>query len=165
MRNFHTFMDSKQRETKEHLHILRQILGKAGFQVSNFLDDTREPYIFVHKPVSVSPIIEGLSFGGVRVYSRGKDIICYRSQNKEHTEPFGGTYHLDVTGIFKDLITEDKDRIGHKIIFYIIKELKDFFVQSAEAEKTGDSAMGAVIMGSSGTGTDYANQVHSPNRS
>lgn len=163
MRSFSSFLTRKDRENKEHLLTLFHILEKAGFQVNNHLDDIKEPYLFIRKPVDVDPILEQLSFGGVRIYTRGNDIICYRSQNKEHTEPFGTTYQLDISGMFKDLVNEtNKDILGKQIIFYILKELKDFFIRSAQAEKeddTGgpDSQMGAAIVGS--MGTDYANQV------
>lgn len=164
MRSFNAFLSRKERENKEHLHILEQILKKAGFPVSNYLDDNREPYIYVHKPVDADPILEGLSFGGIRLYTRGREIICYRSQNKEQTEPFGNTYLLDVKGMFKDLVRESsKDAVGRRIIFYIVKELKDFFLQSAAAEKEGetpppDAEMGSVVVGNSGP-NDYSNQV------
>ena len=162
MRSFSTFVDSKERKNKENLHLLEQMLQRAGFQVSNYLDDKKEAYIFVHKPTDVDPIIENLTFEGIRLYTRGNDLVCYRAQNKKETEPYGNTYLLDVKGMFKDLVKEhDKDKVGHRIIFNIIKELKDFFVSSAEAEKQEDkpdSKMGSVVLGSVG-GTDYANTI------
>jgi len=146
-------MDKKEREHKEHLHILLQILQKAGFKVGNHLDNDKEPYIFVRKPV------EKLSFDGVRIYIRGKDIVCYRPQNKEHTEPFGTSNQLDLEGMFKDLIRDtDKKMIGNRIIFYVVQELKEFFVNSAKAERDEDPPMGDLVIGST-SGTDYANTV------
>jgi hypothetical protein len=160
VRTFSSFLTSKERENKEHLNVIQKLLERAGFQVTNKLDDDKEPYVYIHKPVDADPILEGLSFGGARLYTRGSDLICYRSQNKSNTEPFGTTYFLDVKGMFKDLVKEhDKDKIGHRIIFYIIQEMKNFFVKSARAEKEGedDGQMGSVVMGT--TGTDYANQA------
>jgi hypothetical protein len=162
MRSFSSFLTRKDRQNKEHLLTLFHVFKKAGFQIDNHLDDIKEPYLFIRKPVSIDPILEQLSFGGIRIYTRGSDIVCYRSQNKEQTEPFGTTYQLDISGMFKDLVREtNKDLLGHQIIFYIIKEVKDFFIRSAQAEKEedtgGDSQMGAVIAGS--MGTDYSNQV------
>lgn len=163
MKSFSSFLNKKDRENKEHLHTLFRILEKAGFQVDDHLDDTKEPYIYVRKPSGIDPVIEHLSFGGVRIYTRGKDIVCYRPQNKHSTEPFGTTYQLDIEGMFKDLVKEeDKKLVGNRIIFYIIKELKNFFIQSAQAEReedVGNSQLGAVVM--SNAGTDYANQVQS----
>lgn len=156
MKSFHSFVGHKEMENKEHLHVLRQILEKAGFQVSNHLDDPKEPYVYVKKPINADPILESLSFGGVRLYTRGRDLICYRAQNKEATEPFGTAYSLDIKSMFKDMILEDKERIGLKIIFHIVKEIKEFFVKSAEAEKlANDSPIGSVVVGSGVT--DYSN--------
>jgi hypothetical protein len=163
MKTFSSFLDRKDRENKEHLHILHQILQQAGFQISNYLDENDEPYIFVHKPVDAEPIVESLSFGGVRIYNRGQDLVCYRAQMKETTEPFGTTYMLDVKGMFKDLINESsKERVGLRIIFNIIKEIKDFFILSAKAEREenggNDSKMGTGMLPTDGAG-DYANKV------
>lgn len=165
MRSFSSFLSKKDRDNKEHLHILQQILEKAGFQVANYLDDPNEPYVFVSKPIDVDPIVEGLSFGGIRLYTRGKDIICYRAQNKQETEPYGNSRQVDINGMFKDLVREsDKQAVGHRIIFYIIRELRDFFIQSAKAEKEDEtgaeegSQMGSVTIHGS-MGTDYANNV------
>lgn len=161
-------MVKKDRENKEHLHILKSVLDKAGFQVSNHLDDPKEPYLYIYKPVDIDPVMENLSFGGLRVYTRGKDTICYRAQNKEKTEPFGEAQQLDVKTMFKDLVKDfDKDKIGYRIIFYVIKELKEYFLQSAQAEQeqdTGgeDAPMGAAVIGS--MGTDYGNQVSTSNK-
>ncbi len=168
MRKFSSFIVKKDRENKEHLHTLQSILEKAGFQVANHLDDQKEPYLYIYKPVDIDPIMEQLSFGGVRLYTRGKDLVCYRAQNKEKTEPFGEAQELDVKTMFKDLVKDfDKEKIGYRIIFYVIKELKEYFIQSALAEKeqdTGgeDSQFGSAVIGS--MGTDYSNQVTNNNR-
>lgn len=162
MKSFNTFLGNKKREDKEKLNIIRNILEKSGFTVNNHILDPKEPYLYVRKPTDVIPQLESLSFGGVRIYNRGKDIICYRCQNKEDTQPYGTTYQLDIEGIFKSLIKEEnKDLIGYKIIFQIIKELKEFFVNSLDAEKESeknDSPMGNVVIGNS-MGTDYSNTV------
>ena len=135
MKTFNSFLTKKDRENKDHLYVLGYVLEKAGFKITNKLND-EEPYIYVHKPSSFDPLIEQLSFGGVRIYTRGKDTVCYRSQNKVETEPFGTARQLNVNEMFKDLIDEkDKKFIGQRIIFYIIQELKDFFIKSAKAER------------------------------
>lgn len=161
MKRFSSFVTTKDRENKENLHVLQQVLEKAGFQVSNNLDNPKEPYIYVHKPTDVDSVLESLSFGGVRLYTRGTDIICYRAQNKEKTEPFGESRILDIKGMFKDLIRDSsREKIGHKIIFQVIKELKDFFIRSAEAEKendVGDGEMGTAVIG--GVSNDYSTTV------
>ncbi len=134
MKSFGTFLNLKDRENKKNLSILRDIFEKSGFGVTDFLSDRKEPYIYIHKP----QIAESLSFGGVRIYTRGKDIICYRVQNKEYTQPFGSAYHLDVTGMFRSMIKEDKDKVGEKIAEYLVSELKDFFIKSAKYEKENE---------------------------
>src|SRR3954466_12927466 len=100
MKSFGEFLGKRERENRDHLRLLAKILETAGFRVAEHLDNRKEPYFYIHKP----GLAESLSFGGVRVYTRGQDIICYRSQNKEQTEPFGSTYELDIKGMFKDMV-------------------------------------------------------------
>jgi len=169
MKSFSSFLVKKDRVNKENLHVLKNILDKAGFQVANHLDDHKEPYLYVYKPIDIDPVMEQLSFGGVRLYTRGRDLVCYRAQNKEKTEPFGEAQQLDIKEMFKDLVKDfDKEKIGYRIIFYVIKELKEYFIQSAIAEReadTGgdDSPMGAALVAANGT-SDYSNSVSRNNR-
>lgn len=165
MRNFSTFLATKDREDREHLRILNHIFEKAGFQVANHIDDQKEAYIFVRKPADVEPILETLSFEGIRIFTRGKEL-CFRAQNKENVEPWGSAYSLNIREMFKDLVHEshDKEKVGHLIIKFLIQEVKNFFVQSAQAEKekqppgiADDTKMGAAVVGASGT--DYSNMV------
>src|SRR6185503_15682135 len=100
MKTFGSYLARKDRDIKSHLRLLEQILTKAGFQVVNYLDDNKEPYIYVRKTTNIDPVVEQLSFNGIRIYTRGKDIVCYRPQNKEATEPFGTTYQLDINEMF-----------------------------------------------------------------
>lgn len=162
MRSFTNFLDSKTRSNKEHLHLLQHILSKAGFQTENHLDDDKEPYVYIKKPVDVDPIIEHLSFDGVRLFTRGKDLIVYRAQNKSESEPYGTARQIDIKGMFKDLVHEaSKDLIGNRIIFNIIQELTNYFLQSAKAEREEDaggpdSQLGAITAPGTTGGTDYS---------
>lgn len=135
MKSFGTFLSSKARDNKDHLSILKDVFQKSGFDAIDFLSDHKQPYIYIRKP----QILENVSFGGIRIYTIGTDIICFRVQNKEHTEPFGSAYQLDVKGMFKDMVKEDKNDIGEKIIDYLISEINQFFIQSAKAEQEMNS--------------------------
>lgn len=157
MKSFGTFLTKKDKDNKDHLDILKELFKKSGFQVSDFLSERKEPYIFIHKP----EMFESLSFGGVRIYTRGTDIVCYRVQNKEYTEPFGTAYQLDVKGMFKDMIKEDKNKVGDKIIKHLISEMKSFFEQSYKAERDIGSEITSVGILSAPTiaSGDFSNRV------
>ena len=158
MATFGSFVDQKTRENKDHLKILLDILNKAGFKATSHLKESKEPYIYVFNPKTEN-VSNDLSFGGIRIYTIAKDLICYRVQNKETTEPYGTAYLIDVKGMFKSLIKEDKDKVGFKIIYYIINEIEQFFVQSGKAEKSDmsdDMGMNGIVAPSPG---DYANGI------
>jgi len=165
MRRFSEFLDRKDRENKDHLHILKDLLEMAGFDVKNHLNHHEDPYLYIRKPSDAEPVVDNLSFGGIRIYTRGKDIISFRPQNKEAAEPFGTAYLLDVKGMYKDLMKDHKEeRVGKKLSKYIIEEVLNFFVHSAKAEKDDndmvpDDSFGKIITGGSGTGTDYSNTI------
>lgn len=155
MKSFGNYVDYKDRENKTHLKILKDIFSKAGFEVVNKLDDPKEPYFYVKKTKEA----EKLSFGGIRVYSRGK-TVCFRPQMKPDVEPFGGARAIDVEDMYKTFIDEKKGTIGYKIIFNVIKEIRNFFVDSLAAERESEGDMGRVfISGGGGSVQDYANSV------
>lgn len=156
MHSFGKFLNRKDQDNKENLETLRDLFSKSGFKVYDHLNNHKEPYIFINKP----KIYDNLSFGGVRVYTRGTDIICYRIQNKEHTEPYGTAYQLDVKGMFKNMIKEDKETIGEKIINYLVSEIDNFFKRSSKVEKelnVSVSPMGNLVAPTISAG-DFSNQ-------
>ena len=69
--------------------------------------------------------------------------------------------------MFEDLLGEDdmdEDKMGKEIMDSVLKELKEFFKKSFEAEHQGEPTtdpLGKVHMRT--TGTDYSQQVNSPN--
>jgi hypothetical protein len=166
MQHFSDFLDRKSRDNKNHLHILGKLFERVGFTVKSALDHHEDPYIYVFKPVNSEPILEGLSFGGIRIYTRGRDIVSFRPQNKSDVEPFGSAYLLDVKEMFKSLVEDDikEEAVGRKLAKYIVQEVFNFFVKSLKAEKedeTGeidDDSLGKLVGGNSNA-TDYANQV------
>lgn len=167
MLTFSDFVGKHDRQHKEHLNILGHLLKKAGFHLTAHLDDRHEPHIFIHKPDHADSILENLSFGGIRLYVRGKDNVCWRPQMKEDVEPFGRAYLLDLRGTFKDILsdTHKKKETGKELARYVIEEIIGFFKDSAEAEREQEpgkgSEFGAAVAGS--TGTDYSNMVFSKN--
>lgn len=166
MRNFSDFLDRQDRQNKNHLEVLMELFKKAGFKVASHLDDRHDPYVYVHKPNEFYPETDNLTFNGIRVYARGKDIIAFRCQNREKTEPFGGSFSLDVKGMYKSLIrdNEDNEQLGKQIAKYLVDEVLNFFLDSSEAAKDDNSeedAFGKVMI--TGQGTDYANTVTGKN--
>ena len=166
MNHFSEFLDRKDRENKEHLGVLKTLFEKAGFQVIDKLDHHEDPYIYIKKPIDSEPVLESLTFGGIRIYTRGRDIVSFRPQNKEGAEPFGSAYLLDVKGMFKDLVEDDvkEEVVGRKLAKYIVQEVFNFFMKSVKAEKEDntdsieDDSFGKLV-GAGANGTDYGNQV------
>ena len=130
-------MNRKHRETVERLEILKGILEKGGFQVVSHTDNRHDPYIYVGAPFDRIRMLENLSFRGVGVYARGEDVIAFRCQNGDKAEPFGTAYPLDVKAMFKDLVNDEMNQtqVGKKIMEFVVEELKEFFIQSAKAER------------------------------
>jgi len=164
MKRFSAFMERKDRENKDHLRLLGKLLGRAGFQVKDHLDHHEDPFLYVEKPIDNDPIIESLEFGGIRLYTRGKDIISFRPQNKEAAEPFGAAYLLDVKGMFKDLMKDGhSEETGKDLVKYIIEEVLNFFLHSAKIQKDDESdaedGLGKIVNNASTSGTDYGNQA------
>jgi hypothetical protein len=167
MKSFHDFLDKKTEDNRDHLLILGKIFKKAGFGVNGHLDET-DPYVFVRKPVEAEPILENLSFGGIRIYVRGKDTICYRSQVKDGVEAFGTAYILPINETFKSMSKEHekKDKIGERIVKDMIGQVMKFFMMSFKAERDVDDndRFGDMIAGFGSGGTDYANQAMKDDR-
>jgi hypothetical protein len=160
MRTFGEFLTKRDRDNREHLKILGHILDRAGFKVKPHLDETHDPCIYIKKPLEIDPALEDLSFGGIRIYARGKDIICFRAQMRDDAEPYGETYQLDVAGMYKDMMDENHEKLPYLIIYHLIKQITDFFITSAKAEMdSGENsdALGSIIGGE--TGTDYGSTV------
>ncbi len=164
MKRFSAFLDRKDRDSKHHLRLLGQLLEKVGFEVKNKLNHHEDPYLYVEKPINHDPIIESLDFGGIRLYSRGKDIIAFRPQNKEEAEPFGTAYLLDVKGMFKDLMKEGQnEKTGMHLVKYIVEEVLNFFMHCAKAKKEDDididdDSLGKVV-GARDANADFGNQA------
>lgn len=162
MRTFGDFLSKCDRENREHLRILGHILDKAEYKVKPHLDN-QEPFLFVHKPDIDR--MDDIQFGGIRIYCRGKDIICFRTQMDEEAEPFGESYHLDIGGMYKDMVVDEGKKTPYLIIYHVIQEIKNFFTQCAVAEndKDEDSFASAAVVG--GTGTDYSSFMSDVRRS
>lgn len=136
MKRFSAFLERKERENKDRLRTLGKVLEKAGFVVKDRLNHHEDPYLYIEKPLDHDPIIEVLDFGGIRLYTRGKDIVAFRPQNKEAAEPFGAAYLLDVKGMYKDLMRDGQDeKTGLDLIRYIVEEVLNFFMFSAKSQK------------------------------
>jgi hypothetical protein len=165
MKRFSAFLERKDRDNKHHLYTIGKILSRAGFTVHDHLDHHEDSYLYVEKPLDNNPIIETLEFGGIRLYTRGADIISFRPQNKETAEPFGNAYLLDVSGMFKDLMTEGhQEKVGLSLTRYLVEEVLNFFLHCAKAQKEDDQdidpdSLGKVIGSGSSSGTDYSNQL------
>ena len=169
MKRFSNFLKRKDRENKNNLRVLGKVLARAGFLVRDHLDHHQDAYLYVEKPISYDPLIETLTFGGIRIYTVGNSIVAFRPQNRENAEPFGLSYSLDITNMYKDLIKEQNtDKIGLDLIRYLVEEVLNYFVLSAkrQSDEEQDNVvdnMGKVINGNS-NGTDYGTSVSGDTR-
>lgn len=166
MNEFGSFLKKRERDNKEKLKLLGLILKKAGFKVHPHLDDDKDPYLFIVRPEGLGEYVDDLSFDGIRIFMRGKDIVCFRAQMKEDALPFGETYLIDISGMYRDLMDENHKKAPYLVIYYTIQELRDFFIKSGKAEADvppdwEDSDKGTIT---GTTGTDYANTVSDLNR-
>ena len=119
------------------------------------LEDSDDPYIFVKSPN------HKLSFDGIRIYEIG-DMVAYRIQKEEKTQPFGKSYWLDVEDMFNDYMSENikEEDAGKRVVESIIDEVKKFFSRSSKAEEeirdSGQDGTGLIIKTG---GTDYSTTV------
>ncbi len=167
MPEFGSFLKKRERDNKEKLRLLGLILKKAGFDIHPHLDEYKDPHLFLVRPEGLGEFVDDLSFDGIRLFMRGKDIVCFRAQMKDGAMPFGESYQIDVSGMYRDLMDEDHDKAPYRVIYYIIQELRDFFIKSGHAEADvppgyEDNQQGMIT---GGTGTDYASKVTSLDRS
>ena len=164
MRHFSAFLERKDRQNKDNLRLLGKVFEKAGFVVKDRLNHHEDPYLYIEKPLDHDPIIEVLEFGGIRLYTRGKDIIAFRPQNKEAAEPFGAAYLLDVKNMFKDLMKEGHDeKTGLELVRYLVEEVLNFFMYSAKSQKEDEQdiendPLGKVV-GAAAANNDYGSQA------
>jgi len=152
MQLFLEFLDRKQRESKRHLKLVEKLLRKGQMQVYGHLED-EDPYVFVKSPSK-------LSFDGLRIYEIG-EMIAYRIQREEQTEPFGKAYLLDVEDMFNDFMSENmkEEDAGKRVIESVVSEIKRFFQKSGQAEQElkGDDEMGPILK--TGGGNDYSSMI------
>jgi len=167
MKNFLEFVNVKDDQKVENLELLTTILRNDGLKVHEFLDNHKEPYIYVFNP------LDDLSFQGVTVYKKG-DILAFRAQRYQDSQPYGSAYNIDMQGIYDDLLYKENDK--KKALGIICKKLcknmRDFFRKSKKAEdevlksqlRSPEDSDGAGQIIIRNTGTDYSNQIYSTNR-
>ena len=163
MRSFSSYVERQDRQNKDNLRTLGYILSKAGFKVHDHLNHHGDPFLYIEKPTEHDRMIETLEFGGIRLYNRGSDLVCYRTQNRETTEPYGAAYLLDVKGMYKNLLQEKEERVAQNLVRYLVEEVLNFFMQSAIAKNKDDNEIEddtlGKIVGARDSNIDYANQV------
>lgn len=163
-KQFSAFLKRRDRQNKDNLRLLGKLLSRSGFDVKDRLSHHEDPYLYVAKPIQYDPIIETLDFGGIRIYTRGQDIISFRPQNRENAEPYGAAYLLDVEGMYKDLMKEKNDvKTGKHLVRYIVEEVLNYFLRAAKAQTeddkdVDDDSLGKIVTAMPSVG-DYASSV------
>lgn len=167
MKTFLEFVSAKSDQKPENLGLLTVILRNDGLKVHEFLDDHKEPYIYVFNP------LDDLSFQGVTVYKKG-DVLAFRAQRYEDSQPYGAAYNIDMQGIYDDLLYDNKDKKQALDLLCrkLCKNMRDFFRKSKKAEdealqsqlRSPEDKDGAGQIIIRNTGTDYSNQIYSTNR-
>lgn len=151
---FLEFVDRKQREAKKHLKLIEQLFRKNGMEVYGHIEKEDDPYIFVKSP-------KKLSFDGIRIFEIG-NMVAYRVQKQEKTQPYGKSYMLGVEDMFNDFLSENmsEEEAGKKVIESVVEEIKTFFERSGKAEsEMKDADMPGLILKTGGS--DYSSMVMS----
>lgn len=161
---FLEFVDRKDRESANHLEILRKVFEDGGIKVKSAHKGT-DPYLYVINPYQDD------YFGGIRVYVIG-GIPAYRVQNREDTEPYGKSYQLNVEEMFNDLLSDhrDPDKAAKALAKDIVKSIKNFFKKSSAAAKemsANDFGMSPSnpmnrVISRIDNGPDYGNLINNP---
>jgi len=155
MQQFVEFVNRKQRETKKHLKIVEKMLKKGGLHVYSHLENEEQPYLFIKNTQNQ------LSFDGIRIYEIG-EMVAYRVQKEEKTEPYGKAYALDVEDMYNDYLSDgySEKNAGKKVMHSVVEDIKRFFIKCHKAEEEmryqGQDGTGLVIKTG---GTDYSGSV------
>jgi len=164
LQEFYNVLDDQK---KTDLETLLRIFRSDGLKVHEFLDRKKDPYIYVFNPLN------DLSFQGISVYKHG-DILCYRPQRYQDSQPYGAAYLVKMQDIYDDLIYKEKEKSRALSVLCkkLCKDVRSFFRQSKGAE---DSIMKSQMRSPSdidgtgqivirNTGTDYSDKIYSTNR-
>jgi len=153
MEQFLEFVDRKERESRRHLSILSKALKESGLKVYDHIDK-EDSYIFVKSTKDDVP------FDGIRIYEVGR-ALAYRVQKEKDTEPYGKAYPLDLEEMFNDLMGEkmNEEQAGKAVIKGVIKEIKEFFSKSAEAQSNLEDKVEPKPLIVKTGGTDYSGMV------
>ena len=156
MKTFLEFVERKERESLKHLKLMAKML-KNEFAIEEFLQNNKEPYIFVKVPSQ----FKSLSFKGVRIYEIG-DCMAYRIQQESDTEPYGKAYAIKIDEMFNDFMSDmdSEDKVLDEIKKQIVNELRNFFTKTSKAEdemiNKGMDQQNYIMKAG---GTDYSNMV------
>lgn len=167
MKTFNEYKNVLDDQTKNNLELLTRIFRKDGLKVHEFLDQKKDPYIYIFNP------LDDLSFQGVAVYKKG-NILAYRPQRYQDSQPYGAAYLIPIQDIYEDLVYKEKDKKeALKILCKkLCKDMRSFFRDSKKAEddvlqsqlRSPQDVDGAGQIIIRNTGTDYANTIYSTNR-
>lgn len=152
---FNEFVNHKEREDRDHLTLLANILksGNDKMDVKEFYEDD-DPHIFVKAPK------DNFSFEGIRIYPRG-NLMAFRIQNAEDTQPFGKAYGIHMDKMFADFMSEtaDQEEAAKKVAESVKKEIKRFFelTHKAEEDLAGTMPDKGYILKTGGT--DYSSLI------
>lgn len=155
MKTFLEFVERKERESLRHLKLLSKML-KNDFAIEEFLQNNKDPYIFVKVPSQY----KSMSFKGVRIYEIG-DCMAYRIQQESETEPYGTAYAIKIQEMFNDFMTDmEEEKVLDEIKKQIVNEIKNFFAKTSKAEdemiNKGMDQQNYIMKAG---GTDYSSMV------
>ena len=167
MKTFLEFFTAMDSQAPDNLGMLTIIFRNDGLKVHEFIDDKSDPYIYIFNP------LDDLSFQGVTMYKKG-NILAYRAQRYEDSQPYGAAYNIDMQGLYEDLLYKEKDKKKAIEILCktLCKKMREFFRKTKKAEDdilksnlmtpTDSDGAGQIIIRN--TGTDYSNNIYSTNR-
>jgi len=171
----HKYRQTERLRTQRSLELIEKAIDESHLEVISRKDDPHQPYIYVKNPNG------DLSFNGIRIFANN-EIISFRPQKDVDTQPYGGSYNLDLQQMLEDILNNSKERDKNKLAEMLIKLLgtilRQFFTKSIRAEQEFNSSMTSMmpknVLGNiviknndndavamKNNGTDYSNTVFS----
>jgi hypothetical protein len=118
IQDFRTFSEEAEKQSKEKLKILLEILKKNKFLVIEDFTNEERPYIYVKidKKDDLYERFKDLDLG-IRIFSIGKKLV-YRIQQGTKGHPVGTSKSIEKPGEIEDHVAQGKSEIkAYKDVF------------------------------------------------
>lgn len=139
MKTFDNYISTQQKKSIEKLHLVGQILKMGELKVKEFFNDKYDPYLYVLSNADTQ-------FEGIRVYPI-ENVIAFRVQNMEDTQPYGKAVEINVEEMLEDNISSNQDgnNLGEEIAQNIIEQIKNFFNKNSMQNFVGNAKINVMV--------------------